>query len=169
MPRRKAAPTWRFWSKVRFDGPPSERPQATGHCWIWDGATDAQGYGRFRVDSTSSVAAHRWAYEQEHGPIAQDLQADHLCKVTSCVRPSHLEAVTGAVNNARSESPTAKNARKSECPAGHAFDKANTYLTPGGSRHCRACCRERSRERMRRVRAEQRAARTPQTTTSKAA
>lgn len=32
-------------------------------------------------------------------------------------------------------------ARKDRCPRGHVFDEANTYLTPRGTRNCRACGR----------------------------
>jgi len=40
------------------------------------------------------------------------------------------------------------------CAQGHEFTPANTYRRPDfGWRQCRACDRERSRDRMRRVRA----------------
>ncbi|WP_390623416.1 NUMOD4 domain-containing protein [Subtercola endophyticus] len=34
---------------------------------------------------------------------------------------------------------THENARKTACPRGHAYDEANTYITPRGNRGCRAC------------------------------
>ena len=35
------------------------------------------------------------------------------------------------------------NAAKTECPRGHAYDEANTYVDPSGSRRCRSCKRSR--------------------------
>ena len=37
--------------------------------------------------------------------------------------------------------------RKTHCAARHPYDEQNTYWTPGGHRHCRACTRLRNRER----------------------
>lgn len=43
---------------------------------------------------------------------------------------------------------THRNASKTHCPSGHAYDDKNTYFYPDtGNRDCRACARERSRER----------------------
>ena len=36
---------------------------------------------------------------------------------------------------------------KTHCGRGHPFDEANTYVTPRGVRHCRACHREDSAAR----------------------
>ena len=58
----------RFWEKVnKGDG-----------CWVWTAAT-AQGYGVFGLTGGAQVNAHRWAYEQEYGPIPEGLQVDHTC------------------------------------------------------------------------------------------
>jgi len=32
---------------------------------------------------------------------------------------------------------------RTHCPAGHAYDEANTYHSPSGRRHCRQCQRDR--------------------------
>lgn len=37
-------------------------------------------------------------YEQVVGPIPAGMTIDHLCRVRACMRPSHLEAVSHAVN-----------------------------------------------------------------------
>jgi hypothetical protein len=42
----------------------------------------------------------------------------------------------------RGEGVTAKAAHVSNCPQGHPYDEANTYITPKGARDCRACRRE---------------------------
>lgn len=58
------------------------------------------GYGKFRIGG-KQVLAHRAMYEQEVGPIPDGLVIDHLCRVTICMNPAHLEAVTPAVNTQR--------------------------------------------------------------------
>lgn len=123
----------RFWSKV----------DKTDGCWLWLGSTRSyRGYGRFTVDGRL-LMAHRIAYLLEVGPIPNDYQIDHLCRVRNCVRPDHLEAVTQHVNILRSEAPSAVNAQRSECVHGHALTPGNTYVTPDGRRQCRTCIRDR--------------------------
>lgn len=127
-PRPKPAAV-RFAAKVdRTDG-----------CWIWTGAKQAGGYGRFMLSSrpTVLVLAHRFAFEQAHGAIADGLTLDHLCRNTSCVNPGHLEPVSREENALRGS----RNAGKTHCDAGHEFTVANTYVSPSrpNVRCCRAC------------------------------
>lgn len=72
-------------------------------CWIYTGAT-TNGYGVIglgrRSDGTRQT--HRVAYELFVGPIPDGLHLDHLCRVTLCCNPEHLEPVTQAENNLRS-------------------------------------------------------------------
>jgi hypothetical protein len=42
--------------------------------------------------------------------------------------------------------------KSTHCPHGHLFDEANTYVYKNGSRHCRACIRERTAARRARMR-----------------
>lgn len=73
----------------------------TGHdspCWIWIGRNvDNPDYGKLR-DNGVVRYAHVVAYEQRVGSIPDGLQLDHLCRVKRCIRPDHLEVVTGAEN-----------------------------------------------------------------------
>jgi hypothetical protein len=75
--------------------------------------------------------------------------------------------VTAAVNNERSGSPSALNARKDECLREHPFTPENTYIDPRGWRVCRKCQEARSREHEQRRRliqgaaAKRRASRAP--------
>jgi hypothetical protein len=68
-----------------------------GRCWLWIDLLNAQGYGQFRAVG-KAVLAHRFAYEMKLGPIGEGLQLDHLCRITACVNPDHLEPVTRKEN-----------------------------------------------------------------------
>lgn len=47
-------------------------------CWIWQGAIDPGGYGRFRYKGRMRLA-HRASHEMFKAPIPEDRQIDHLC------------------------------------------------------------------------------------------
>ena len=71
-------------------------------CWVCVmGQISDKGYRKFRMHNRPTLA-HRAMYEQEVGPIPDGYEIDHLCRVTSCINPAHLEAVTSAVNKQRS-------------------------------------------------------------------
>lgn len=113
-------------------------------CWNWTGAL-RKGYASFRVGShldgtRKTVYAHRFVWEQIHGPIPQELQIDHLCRNPRCVNPEHMELVTARANTLRGNTITANNLKKTHCHRGHEFTPENTY-TFRGMRHCRACQR----------------------------
>jgi len=95
----------RFWAKLRIGSVPTHRPDL-GPCWEWTACCTPKGYGQFgigsRTDGTKRiVVAHRYAYEELIGPIADGLESDHLCRNHGCVRLSHLEPVTRAMNAQR--------------------------------------------------------------------
>ena len=136
----------RFWAKV----------DRSGDCWEWTAGKNVGGYGRFTLTgSDTNVAAHRYAYEDELGPIPEGMDLDHLCRNRACVRPSHLEPVTNKVNVLRGVAPTADNARKTHCPEGHEYSPENTRIYRG-YRYCRTCQRAHSRKRMAAKRARER-------------
>jgi hypothetical protein len=47
----------------------------------------------------------------------------------------------------RAEPRPHANAAKTHCPNNHAYDDDNTYRSPSGRRHCRACQRERTQQK----------------------
>lgn len=83
----------RFWRKVDQSGGPDA-------CWPWMGARKPKGYGNFCTVRTppKTVLAHRYAYEQTHGPIPEGLVLRHRCDNPPCCNPAHLLPGTGAEN-----------------------------------------------------------------------
>ncbi len=139
----------RFWARIDKNGPDGCHFQ-TGHnlgpCWLWIGSVQVRGgYGRTadpRGDQGKRVLAHRLSYELTVGPIPPGKTLDHLCRVTRCVNPAHLEPVTDVENVLRGEGAPAKNARKVSCKYGHPLDSSNTIERADGNRECRSCSRE---------------------------
>lgn len=123
-------------------------------CWRWTGPRTRKGYGIGYIPGTPERPVHRITYHLLVGPIPQGMEVDHLCRVTDCCNPSHLEAVTPQENRRR-----ALNApeRRTHCPQGHPYAGANLYTYADGRRACRACLREAGR----RYQERQKALRTP--------
>ena len=97
-----------------------EKVEKTETCWLWLASKNKKGYGAF--DGTN---AHRWSYEHYKRPIPAGWQIDHLCKVTSCVNPDHLEAVTLEENLRRQHGDRYKNP---VCMRGHFKSLVNGRL-----------------------------------------
>lgn len=109
-------------------------------CWRWRGAI-SRGYGVTWLQGRT-MPAHRAVYVLVIGPVPKGMELDHLCFNPACVNPAHLEPVTSTENKRRIRPHSNGNDQKTHCPAGHAYDQANTYLRPAGGRGCIACRRE---------------------------
>lgn len=114
-----------------------------GECLVWQAGRNLGrwDYGNFYADGRH-ISAHRWAYEYFVGPIAGDLELDHLCCNPPCVAPWHLEAVSHRENVLRGRGLAAQFAKATHCVHGHKFTKENTYVGKR-QRFCRACDRRR--------------------------
>lgn len=128
----------RFWSQVEI----------SDACWLWHGANDGR-YGVVRWNGRLTKA-HRVAWEIDHREAPQ-AQVLHRCDTPLCVRPSHLFEGTQADNladmKAKGRGANAMTHRPvTRCPRGHAYDAPNTRWHDS-KRYCRACQRERARER----------------------
>lgn len=76
----------RFWNKVH----------KTASCWEWTG-TKSYGYGIFYVGRRPR-RAHRYLWEQIHGPIPNKMVIMHVCDNRACVNPEHLRCDTQKAN-----------------------------------------------------------------------
>lgn len=114
-------------------------------CWIFTGHLNRNGYGQASNDDQVSALTHRIVWEFFEGPVQSGLELDHLCKVTACCNPGHLEPVTHAENIARGHWLDAGGSywrAQTHCKNGHAYTEANTHIRPDGRRRCRACNRD---------------------------
>jgi hypothetical protein len=68
-----------------------------GPCTLWQGATDADGYGILKVKG-KMWRAHRYLYQQARGPIPDGMVVMHRCDNPSCIRLDHLQLGTQAEN-----------------------------------------------------------------------
>jgi len=118
----------RFWLKLT--------PEPNTSCWLWTGA-QSRGYGRV-LRGGAMWQAHRWVYERLVGPVASELQLDHLCRTRCCCNPDHLEPVTPRANTLRGVGATAANARKVLCAKGHPLGPTRK-VGKRFRRDCRVC------------------------------
>lgn len=102
------------FASARFMSRVEDGPVTADECWLWVGGHDRKGYGLIRAFGRS-VRAARISLVAASGNDRPDMQCDHMCNVPACVRPDHLRWLSGPANNRRSDSPTARNARKLHC------------------------------------------------------
>lgn len=104
-------------------------------CYLWTGPLDRDGYGVSYSGGRGPRAAHLVAYRELVGEPPAGKVLDHLCRRRNCVRPEHLEPITGAENDRRRS--WRYRARMKTCPRGHSL--ATSILTPESGRVCRVC------------------------------
>ena len=109
--------------------------ESESECWQWLGAKSANGYGVASIHG-KSMCAHRAVYILAKGPIPKGLELDHLCRNQSCVRPSHLDAVTHRENMFRSPAFQVR-VQSGKCIHGHDLDGVRSRFD--GGRYCKTC------------------------------
>lgn len=108
-------------------------------CTIWTGAINSKGYGCYAIAGKSHLA-HRVAWEDAHGPIADGMTVDHLCRVRTCVNVDHMEVVTRAENIKRGHELVVG----MHCSHGHLIESdTDLYVHRSGNKECDACRVER--------------------------
>jgi len=83
----------RFWTKVQCAGTKQQHMQTC--CWEWQGATNRDGYGRFR-NGRKHERAHAMLLWWSTG--TKPAYVMHICDNPCCVRPSHLKDSTHSMN-----------------------------------------------------------------------
>ena len=104
-------------------------------CCLWVRGLDRDGYG-VSWQGGRAMAAHRRVYLEIVGAIPEGKELDHECRRRACVRPDHLEMVTGSENQLRRLWRV--RARRTHCRAGHDLAIC-AMVTPEGGRLCRRC------------------------------
>lgn len=84
---RHSDPEDSFADKVAWDG----------EHLIWLGGSRGGGYGAIRINGAKE-GAHRFAWQQAHGPIPEGMWVDHTCYTPACVLPDHLRLATRQQN-----------------------------------------------------------------------
>ena len=74
-------------------------PEPNTGCWLWDAATDHDGYGKTKWRGISQ-RAHRLSFEAFYNLDPGKLFVMHSCDIACCVNPDHL-AVGSPGDNAR--------------------------------------------------------------------
>ena len=81
---------------------------------------------------------HRRRWINEHGPIPDGMDLDHLCRNRWCVNTAHLELVSRKENLARGKTSSRRD--ESKCRNGlHDWTDDNTFITSAGKKICRVC------------------------------
>ena len=119
-------------------------PVTESGCWLWLGACSGR-YGSYKHQY-----AHRLFYEREHGPVPEGCEIDHLCAVPCCVNPSHLEAVSHAVNILRGRRCSTWKSCDTKCKHGHDLSNPSAYYRSAISD--KVFCKECQRGSVRRYR-----------------
>jgi hypothetical protein len=85
------------------------------------------------------IYVHRWLYENYIGKIPKGHVLHHSCDTPHCVNPAHLVPITQRSNIRQFTSI------RNHCKQGHPLTGSNLYVTPQGTRMCRACRRNQQR------------------------
>lgn len=125
-------------------------PEPNSGCIIWLGQIACK-YGHIGEGAPSRrmLLVHRAAYELANGAIPGGMTIDHLCRVTTCINPAHMELTTLRENLHRgvlARRPVETRGDRNVCKFGHALTGANLIPRETGRLgRCRACAAEAAR------------------------
>lgn len=118
------------------------------NCWLWIGAPDSTGYGRFYRVRNKPERAHRVAMELAGRAMPVGTVVDHICRNRLCVNPDHLRSVSRHENVHENSNALAHlNSLKTRCPKGHPYIGENLIYRNCGRRMCRTCQNQAARDR----------------------
>lgn len=119
-------------------------PEPNTGCWLWLRSVDSGGYARTQTPQEGLV--HRISFKLTNPNV--DLTGKHVhhkCKMTCCVNPDHLAAVTPAEHVIMDGlgGDFGFHSSKTHCPSGHPYDGDNLvaikHRRGNTSRQCRTC------------------------------
>jgi len=112
----------------------------------------------YKKNATKHLNVHALVATAFHGPRPEGYECRHLNGDRTDNRLENLRWGTSLENSQDMIAHGRTNARITHCPQGHEYSTENTYIFDG-RRYCRACNRKYTRDRQRRVRANQKALR----------
>lgn len=94
---------------------------------------------------------HRLVWTTLFGSIPEGQMIDHKCRVPRCCNPAHLRIVSPGENTTENTvNRRIVNGRRDRCMRDlHDLTGDNAGVRPNGLRYCKACVRERYREKQR--------------------
>jgi len=96
-------------------------------------ARDRNGYAVVKIDGKNWYA-HKYVYEQNHGPVPEGMEVMHLCKKQrDCININHLQSGSRADNMAQIPED-----RKTFCVVGHQQTRTSSYWF-AGTLICKIC------------------------------
>lgn len=67
-------------------------------CWVWNGRTNAKGYGIKSVGG-KTMLAHRWYFRESGAELIDGMVVHHRCGEKLCVNPKHLKQMRSREHN----------------------------------------------------------------------
>lgn len=103
-------------------------------CLIWLGGLVHNGYGQLGIGNRKMMRAHRFAWEQENGPIPDGLKVLHKCDNRVCCNAEHLFPGTQQDNIADRDAKGRQSKPKGEANGSAKLKETDVRLIRGDGR-----------------------------------